>query len=384
MKEIFNKIDELSKDFIDIWEDVCNIESPSNFKEGVDNVGKYFIDIARENSWDIEVFKQEKFGDVVTITMNPKANKNVVTLSGHMDTVHKLSAFGSPAAHRVDDKLYGPGAMDCKGGIVAGFLAMKALKECGYTDRPVRMILQSNEEIGSGLNNKDTIKYICEKAKDSIAFLNLEGHEGQFGEKAALQRKGITVFLFKIKGIESHASYCAFQGASAIREAAHKIVELEKVKFLDGITFNCGIINGGTTSNTVAGKCEFTVDVRFNTPEEYADAINRIQKIANTVFVKGCSCELIQTSHRVPMELNDRNIKLLNKANEIFKQNGLSTLEIGRRNGGSDAADISACGIPCLDSIGVGGEHAHSVKEYGKIPTLSESAKRIASIVVGI
>lgn len=384
MKEIFKKIDKLSEEFVNVWEDICNIESPSDFKEGVDNVGKYFINIAKENAWNIKVFTQEKFGDVVTITMNPDAKKPVVTLSGHMDTVHPIGLFGTPAAHREGDKLFGPGAMDCKGGIVAGFLAMSALKDCGYTDRPVRMILQTNEEIGSGLDNKGTINYICEKAKDSIAFLNLEGHEGQFGEKAALQRKGIAVFLFKIKGIEAHASYCAFQGASAIREAAHKIVELEKVKFLDGITFNCGTISGGTTSNTIPGACEFELDVRFNTQEEYNDAINRIEKIANTVYVEGCSCELIQTSYRAPMELNDRNIALLNKANEIFKQNGLSTLGIGKRNGGSDAADISAYGIPCLDSIGVGGEHAHSVKEYGKIHTLSESAKRIAAIIVGI
>lgn len=384
MKEIFNKIDTLTDQFVKVWEDICNIESPSNFKEGVDNVGRYFINIAKENSWNIEVLKQEKFGDVVTITMNPEAKKEVVTLSGHLDTVHPVGSFGTPAARREGDKLYGPGAMDCKGGVVAGFLAMKALKELNFTDRPVRMILQSNEEIGSGLENKATINYICEKAKDSIAFLNLEGHEGQFGEKIALIRKGIAGFVFKITGIESHASYCAFQGASAIHEAAHKIVELEKVKFLDGITFNCGVISGGTTQNTVPKKCEFKVDVRFNTKEEYEDAVKRIEKIANTEYVEGCSCELIQTNLRNAMELNHKNLSLFNKANELFKQNGLSTLEIGKRNGGSDAADVSAYGIPCLDSIGVGGEHAHSTLEYGKISTLSESAKRIASIIVGI
>ena len=384
MKEIFKKIDKLSEEFLKVWEDVCNIESPSSFKDGVDNVGKYFINLAKDNSWNIEVSKQEKFGDVVTITMNPDAKKSIVTLSGHMDTVHPVGSFGTPAAHREGDKLYGPGSMDCKGGIVAGFLAMKALKACGYTDRPIRMILQSNEEVGSGLNNKDTINYICEKAKDSIAFLNLEGHEGQFGEKIALIRKGIAGFRFTVTGIESHASYCAFQGASAIREAAYKIVELEKVKFLDGITFNCGTIKGGTAQNTVARKCEFTVDVRFNTKEEYDDAIRLIEKTANTVFVEGCSCEVVRTNLRSAMELNDRNLKLFNKANELFKQSGLSTLDIGKRNGGSDAADVSSYGIPCLDSLGVGGEHAHSVNEYGKIPTLSESAKRIATIIVGI
>ena len=106
MKEIFKKIDKLSEEFVNVWEDICNIESPSDFKEGVDNVGKYFINIAKENSWNIEIFTQEKFGDVVTITMNPDAKKPVVTLSGHMDTVHPTGLFGTPAAHREGDRLF--------------------------------------------------------------------------------------------------------------------------------------------------------------------------------------------------------------------------------------------------------------------------------------
>ena len=42
------------------------------------------------------------------------------------------------------------------------------------------------------------------------------------------------------------------------------------------------------------------------------------------------------------------------------------------------------CGIPCIDSIGVEGERAHSVEEYGVISSLAQSAKRIASIICGI
>ena len=41
---IFEKIDSLNGKYIDVWEDVCNIESPSNYKEGVDAVGNYFCE----------------------------------------------------------------------------------------------------------------------------------------------------------------------------------------------------------------------------------------------------------------------------------------------------------------------------------------------------
>lgn len=59
MKEIFEKIDSLKDEYIKVWEDVLNIESPSSYKEGVDEVGKYFIRIAEKNGWQTEVFFQE-------------------------------------------------------------------------------------------------------------------------------------------------------------------------------------------------------------------------------------------------------------------------------------------------------------------------------------
>ncbi len=383
-KEIFNEIDRLSSTYIHIWEDVCNIESPSNDKNAVDRVGTYFCELAKNRGWKIEVCEQQRFGDVICVTMNPESPNQPIVLSGHMDTVHPIGSFGTPAVRCDDNKIYGPGAMDCKGGIVAGFLAMDALQNCNFKDRPVMMLLQSNEEVGSGLNNKAPINYICQQAKDAIAFLNLEGHEDFFSGKACLIRKGIAGFRFDIQGIETHASYSAREGASAIREAAYKIIEIEKIKDNDGVTCSCGIISGGTTTNTVPGKCEFRVDVRFSTQEQYRDAVCRLQKIADTVFVSGCSCTMEQTNLRYAMELNEKNVSLLNKANELFAKNGLSCLEIGMRTGGSDASDVTACGIPCIDSLGVGGGRAHSVEEYGYLSSLAESAKRIASIVSGI
>ena len=384
MQNIFKEIDRLHGTYVDVWEDVCNLESPSKDKALVDKVGEYFRTLAEKRGWKIEIYPQERFGDVVCITMNPNAAAPTVALSGHMDTVHPVGSFGTPAVKRDGVNLYGPGAMDCKGGVVAGFLAMDALYNCGYTDRPIMMLLQSNEEIGSGLDNKDPINCICERAKDVVAFLNLEGHEAYFAGKACMIRKGIAGFRFVIKGIGTHASYCAREGANAIAEAAHKILEIEKIKDDAGVTCNCGVISGGKTSNAVPDFCEFRVDVRFATQEQYKETIDRLQAIADTVYVPGCTCEMVQTNLRPAMELTEKNKALLAKANELFEANGLSALEVGMRTGGSDAADVTCYGIPCIDSIGVGGERAHSVEEYGVIDSLAESAKRIAAIICGV
>ena len=41
VKKIFEQIEKLNDKYVDVWEDILNIESPSDYKEGVDAVGEY-------------------------------------------------------------------------------------------------------------------------------------------------------------------------------------------------------------------------------------------------------------------------------------------------------------------------------------------------------
>ena len=381
---LFEAIESLKGKYIKIWEDICNIESPSTDKTAVDRVGKYVSDIAKEHNWKVEVYPQERFGDVVCITLNPDAKGAPIALSGHMDTVHPIGLFGTPAVRIDGDRIYGPGVMDCKGGIVSGLLSMEALEMSGFKDRPVMLLLQSNEEIGSGINNKAPIRCICERAKDAIAFLNLEGYEGWFAGKACLVRKGIAGFIFRVYGIAAHASYSAREGASAIAEASHKILALEAIKNDEGITCSVGKIKGGTARNSIPAYCEFELDARFVKEEELEELKAKVQKIADETHIAGCRTEVELINLRSPMFLCDRNTELLALSNKAFEKYGLSPLECGFRSGGSDAADVTAFGIPCMDSMGVCGERAHSKDEYAIISSLFESAKRVTAIVSSI
>ena len=76
----------------------------------MDEVGRYFIELSNKNGWEIEIKKFEDFGDVVTVIMNRNATGGVITLSGHIDTVHPVGLFGNPPAKREGNKLFGPGA----------------------------------------------------------------------------------------------------------------------------------------------------------------------------------------------------------------------------------------------------------------------------------
>ncbi|MBQ9805710.1 MAG: M20/M25/M40 family metallo-hydrolase [Clostridia bacterium] len=380
-KSISDKIDRLNDKYLSVWEDICNIESPTDDKNGVDAVALYVTQLAEKKDWEVEVIVQKVSGNPVCITLNPDADAAPISLSGHMDTVHPVGSFGSPAVRRDETRMYGPGVLDCKGGIVAALLAMDALDQCGFRARPVQLLLQSDEEKGSAPSKKETIRYICEKAKNSVGFLNLEGHTAG---AACLARKGIVNFTFTVTGVEAHSSNCAEKGANAIADAAHKILELEKIKDAAGLTCNCGVISGGTVPNTVAGTCEFKANVRFATMEQYEWICDYVQKLAAIEHVKGCSCTVSQTGYRVMMEDCQRNRSLLDTMNRIFEQTGLPCLKASTRKGGSDAADVTAYGIPCVDSLGVEGGKIHTVHEYAELASLKSSAKRIAAVAAFI
>ena len=375
------EIENLREKYLSVWADVCNIESPTSDKLGVDRVGEYFIRLAEAQEWEVEIFEQPLAGNVVCITMNPHACLPPVTFSGHMDTVHPKGMFGYPAVHMDDEKIYGPGVVDCKGGVVAGFLAMEALAKVGFVNRPVRMLLQSDEEVSSRLSNKATINYICEKAKYSIAFFNLEGHNN--GD-ACLGRKGIISFEFTVFGQEAHSSACAVRGANAILDAAYKIFELEKIKDDAGLTCNCGVISGGTVRNTVPGKCVFTADVRYATQEQYEWICEYAKNLANTVHVAGCKCTVEIFSGRPAMYRTEKNLHLFERMNEIYAKNGMLPLKERNRNAGSDAAEITQVGIPCVECMGVKGGGMHCREEFAFISSLTEAAERLASVVLDI
>lgn len=378
--EVFSRVDALEAEYIRVWEDCSNIESPTAFKEGVDKCGQYFIDLATKKGFDVDVCKQEVSGDAICITMNADAKGAPIVYSGHIDTVHAVGSFGSPATRIEGDKIYGPGVCDCKGGVVAGLMAMEALSQAGFADRPVRLVIQSDEEVGSSYSKHDTIRYMCSKSRDAALFVNLEPYNKGF---ATMSRKGIIGFKFEVTGIEGHSSKCAHVGANAIIDASHKMIELDKIKDNDGITCNVAKVQGGTLRNIIPGYCSFETDFRFATNEQLDFICKYVKELADIVHVEGCKCIVNEPgAHRPAMELTDFNVKAFDRMNEVFTKNGLPTLEMFKGLGGSDAAYTTREGIPTIDSVGVDGGFIHSVNEFGLLSSLGECAKRLVALAL--
>ena len=378
--EIFSVIDNINDKYLAFWEKACNIESPTSYKKGIDEVGRLFTDTAKELGFDVEVLEHDVAGNAICITLNPESSERPVVFSGHIDTVHPLGLFGTPAVHYEDDRICGPGVMDCKGGTVASLMALEALSKCGFKNRPVKLIIQTDEETGSKTSDKETIAFMLEKARGAVAFLNTEGIQKK---TAVIKRKGILRYSFDIRGRAVHSSKCD-EGASAILEAAYKIIELEKLKDQEGITCNCGTIEGGTVANSVAETCSFVADIRFSDENQLAKVEEIVRKVASSTTVEGCTCLLEKVSFRPAMPLCAENLDLLSRMNEIYRECSLPELSPRFCLSGSDAAYTTEAGIPTIDNIGVNGGRIHSIDEFAYLSSLAECAKRLVAVAVNI
>ena len=376
LNKLLNTIDTLKDEYLQFWMEVVNCESPTENKAGVDACSKLFIDRAKARGWHIDIQKQAVSGDAVCITLNPDAKGKPFCLSAHLDTVHPIGCFGTPTTRIEGDKIIGPGVADCKGGAITAFLAMVALDTCGFDKRPVKLILQSDEENSSRTSNKTTIDYMLMQAKDCVAFLNLESNKGY--DNACIGRKGIAKYKIEVTGKAAHASIC-LTGISAIREAAMKIIELEKEQDPDGITINCGIISGGSAENTVPEHCMFTVDTRFANEEQMKKVDAFVHKIANTAYVEGTSAKATLLSSRIAWPVKAENENLVHKLNEIWQTCDLPLCEPATSFGGSDAAYTSAANIPTLDNLGICGGNIHTLNEFADINSMVVFAKRLAT-----
>ena len=378
VQHVLQTIEQMSDRYTDIWEELCLIESPTGCKEGVDAAGRYLADIARQRGWAVDELPHPVAGNALCFTLNPESTAAAVVFSGHIDTVHPVGSFGYPPVRRDGERIYGPGVTDCKGGVVAGLLAMDALAQCGFTDRPVKLIVQTDEETNSHQSNKETVAFMLRHAAGCAAFLNLEDAQEN---TAVLARKGILHYTVTVSGKAVHASRCT-EGASAIAEAAHKLLALEQMKDAAGVTCNCGLIRGGTAANTVPEHCVFTVDIRFSSPEQCAAAQKAVHDIVNRTHVDGCSAQYVFEGVRPSMPYAQQNLELLERMNRLYARCGMPPLQARTLESGSDAAYITEAGIPCVDDMGVEGGNIHSLKEFAYISSLARSAKRLAAVAL--
>ncbi len=328
----------------------------------------------------VKTYPGGKFGRLMVAEMQlPGRRKSGQVLAlGHSDTVWPIGTLKTMPFRQGDGRLWGPGVLDMKAGIVFFLYAVKALRELGIAvGSKVLLQLNPDEEVGSDVSRALTEK----NAARSKAVLVLEPGTGMTG-KLKTARKGVGDFHVKVKGRASHAGVDFEAGASAVLELGRQIERIAEFTDLKrGLTVNPGVIGGGSRSNVVAAEAWVEVDIRVLRLRD-APALEKKFKGLKAVD-KRCSIEVTGGLNRPPMERSAGIVALFKKAQELGREIGVE-LEESLTGGGSDGNFTAALGIPTLDGLGAVGEGAHAVNESLLVARMADRAALIGKLLAAL
>lgn len=206
-----------------------------------------------------------------------------LTFSGHTDTVN-ITETWNINPHRLtikDDKLYGLGVCDMKGGIAAFLDALDKI-DLKKLKKGIQIILTYDEEKNfEGIN---LIKDNKVKVFDNILI----------GEPTDLTpvigTKGCMEYEVTFNGKACHSSELIF-GVNAIKKChnfmneLYKLSEILKTNINDEYnipyaTMNIGVIKGGTSINIVPDHCQLSFDFRTVDVKQHQFINDKIKELA--------------------------------------------------------------------------------------------------------
>ena len=298
-----------------------------------------------------------------------------ILVLGHSDTVWPMGTLRAMPFREANGRLWGPGVLDMKAGIVFFIFAVKMLRDL---DVPVlsKVVLQvnSDEEAGS-----ESSRVLTERnASRSRAVLVLEPGTGLSG-KLKTARKGVGGYTVVIRGRASHAGVDFTSGASAVLELSRQIQRIATFTDLKrGLTVNPGVISGGTRTNVVAAEARAQVDIRVLRQRDAPMLEKKFRALRP--FDKRCTIEVTGGLNRPPMERAPGIARLFRIAQKHARSLGIE-LEESVTGGGSDGNFTAALGIPTLDGLGAVGEGAHAPNESILIDRIADRTALIAKLL---
>lgn len=377
MEQLFQIIENNTDKYVDFLCQICSFEARAYDKQTIDSMVDHITSFAQEEGLQVTRTPMEKCGDFLTVEINPGREKAGLFMA-HMDTVFDKGVFGQPPVRREDDRIVGPGVIDCKGGIAIALLCMKALLDHGF-DKHVRLILTSDEEISNILGGEKEQHFFREQTADFPWAINCETAQK---DQVVVGRKAILKYRLDIKGVGGHAGKHVFTAKNAVVEAAHKIVALSEKSIPDGTTYSCNIVQGGTVLNVIPDNCSFSVDVRALSVKDMEQAKQEVEAVAQTAFLPGTTCEVHLLSTRPPMEKTPQTMALLQSLLDVCHKYGLGTLTPVESGGGSDSCYTQAAGIPSICGMGASGGLQHTPNEFLNIPSIPLRAKILAGFLL--
>jgi glutamate carboxypeptidase len=361
-------------EMVSLLKDLVQRESPTSDKKAVDACSSYLAEKFKKIGAKISRFPQKKIGDFHLIEFPAKPDKRregQILVLTHIDTVWPIGKIHQMPFYVAGDKVFGPGALDMKAGLVLAFYSLKTMNELNLRpSKNIAVFINTAEETGC----EESYQMIRTLARKSSYVLCLE--PALPGGALKTQRKGRLVIRLEAQGKSAHGG-TPEKGVNAIEELMSQLRKISRMKSKD-ISVNVGLIGGGEKANVVPDRAWVVLDIRFwNTLQK--ERIIRYFKNLSPVL-RGAKLKFTVESLTPPMEKTKPSTNLLLDAKNIAMGLNMS-LEAGRTGGGSDASIASGLGIATLDGLGPDGEGIHSEHEHVLLSSLVRRAALLTEML---
>jgi len=361
-------------EMVHLLKQLVTLESPTGDKKAVDACASFIVKELKRVGCRVTVHPQKDIGDLVVAEFAPgkvKEADDEILILCHIDTVWPVGKLAKMPFYVQGHKLYGPGVLDMKAGVVMLLCALRSLH--GLNIKPqkrITVILNSAEETGHAA----ATELIRKHARKASLVLCLEPALPGGGLK--LERKGRLVVRLDVRGRSAHGG-TPEKGISAIEELVAQIARFRRLRTGE-TTVNVGQIGGGEKPNIVAESAWALLDVRF----WKASGRDRVLKILREAVPtqRGARIKVTVESTTPPLEKTKASDRLFVRAQETAARLGL-TLKGGKTGGGSDASIAAGVGIPALDGLGPDGDGLHAEHEHLLIPSLVERTALLTELL---
>lgn len=318
-------------------------------------------------------------GDALYIRKRPELKRRIL-LSGHMDTVYSASNPFQTLTYLNDNTVCGPGVCDMKGGLIVMLHALNAFENTPFADSlGWDVLINADEEIGSPASSL-IFADIASHYQAALVYEPAMTPNGTF----AKNRKGSGKLTLIATGKAAHAGRAFYEGRNAICFLAEVISAVHALNGLrEGVTINVGKFAGGDALNVVPDKAVAMLDVRISQPDDEYWVRQQLENIRNKIQQADYSLRIEGSFHRPVKCINPPTERLFSRIQQVGQTLGL-TLDWEDSGGCCDGNNLSAHGLPVIDTLGVRGGNIHSEKEFILLDSLVERASLSALLLVDL
>ena len=351
-----------------------NQPSGSHDPEDVQKAAEMFAEDFQSLGFQTQLIPGKDYGPVLKCVIG--TGEKQLMLMGHMDTVFPRNVY-VPFTDQGNGKALGSGSIDMKGGDVVMLYALqKALPKIDLKKVRICVVLNPDEEVGS----PESHDVIFDTAKASFAALSFEPCSTDY--RLTCARKGVTSVHIACTGIPGHAGAQYKICASAIQALCAHITALYSLRDDSrDISFNAGLISGGTAENVVAPEAAADCEFRYFDEQYKPELMDRIREICAVERVPGVKTAVTFGASHPAIDLNEKSQKLLDLALEVSREQGQKRYH-EKTGGAGDIAIAGQAGIGVLDGLGLAGEKMHTVNECVFLDSLPRQIDFAAEMIV--